>query len=115
MNGCCGISYELMQKMVIPVRRECRITWDNGLTFANDVKNFDIKGIIIPLTGKELLLVPEGDRFRQQVWVYTQQEIRDNDSIIWDGYPYEVQIVENWGSYRRSRAMKMDVGPEGDQ
>lgn len=115
MSGCCGISYELMQRQEISVRREFKVNWSEGLPYAMDVKTFCFRGVMFPITGKELLLVPEGDRFRQNIWVFTQGDLRDNDLVTFCNNPYEVQTVEEWGSFKRARAMRMDVGPDGDQ
>ena len=111
----CGVTYQLMQRMLIPVARENRITWFEGIPYADRKTDFAVRGIIFPLTGKELLLVPEGDRFRQNIWVYTQEDIRDDDVIIHNDQPYEMQTVQNWGTFKQGRAMRFDVGPLGNQ
>lgn len=114
MNNC-GTTFELMNRQIIPVARENCITWAEGIPYADRKTDFELRGIIIPLTGRELLLVPEGDRFRLNIWVYTQGDLRDNDVVIHNGMPFEVQTVQNWTSYRQARAMRLDVGDYGDQ
>ncbi len=113
MNGC-GQTFEFMNRMEILVARENRITWEEGIPHADRKTDFVIRGLIVPLTGKELLLVPEGDRYRYNTWVYTQGELRDNDLVIYAGQPFEVQVVTDWGSYRQARAMRLDVGVVGE-
>lgn len=111
----CGISFELMQRMAIPVVRENRITWAEGIPYSDRKTDFEVRGIIFPLNGRDLLLVPEGDRYSENVWVYTQGDIKVNDLLIYNGAPFEVQNVQNWDSYRQGRAMRMDTGDLGNQ
>lgn len=113
--SCCNnnVSYELMQRMVIPVQRENKVDWKEGLPYSTCKEEFQIRGIIFPITGRDLLLVPEGDRFQQNIWIYTQQDLRVNDVATYAGQPYEVQNVSNWDSYNQARAMRLDVGPDG--
>lgn len=101
-----------MQKMLIPIKREVGVTWDGGTSFARDVKEFDLRGVIIPFTGRELLLVPESDRYKYPVWIFTEGDIRDNDIVTFNDQAYAVQNVEPWFWFKRARAMRIDVGPE---
>lgn len=86
---------------------------------------FKVIGNIQPLNARDLLLVPEGDRFKEQYWLFCPSkivlenglEVQDIDAIILNdrvkrlGKNYQVQSVENWGSYTRARIMLIDVGP----
>lgn len=89
--------------------------------------SFSIQGTIQPMNGRDLLLVPEGDRFKEQYWVYAQNctivvndglDIQDlptqllvNDQITRLGVNFQVQEVEDWGSFCRARIMRVDTGP----
>jgi hypothetical protein len=79
-----------------------------------------------PVAGRDLLLVPEHDRFSEQYWLYfrnpnwvrnkgieytSQSYILVNDIIHRLGKNFQVQTVENWGSYCRARMQILDVGP----
>lgn len=73
-----------------------------------------------PVNGRDLLIVPEGDRFKEQYWVFTnpQTAIVVNDTVIrkdpntQSDVKFQVQSVENWGSYSRARIMRIDTGPD---
>ena len=88
---------------------------------------FEVRGNIQPMNGKDLLLVPEGDRHKEQYWLYLPSniitvenglEVKDvtamllNDMVSRDCVNYQVQTVEDWGSYCRARLMRIDVGPD---
>lgn len=72
---------------------------------------FTIRATIQPLNDRDLLLVPEGDRFKEQYWLYTSDDLRDNDRVIRQGANFAVQGTAEWGSYRRAKITRMDVGP----
>lgn len=71
-----------------------------------------LKGNIQPLNGQELLQVPEGDRQKENNWLFTSFEIADNDIVIYKDIKYEVQVVKDWTpfciSYYRARITKLD-------
>lgn len=69
-----------------------------------------IHGSVQPLTGTELLIVPEGDRTTEQYSVYTADDLRLSDKIQRKGAVLEVQQVSDWGRFRVARAMRVDVG-----
>lgn len=72
-----------------------------------------IKANVQPLNGRELLLVPEGDRFKEQYWVYTQDLCSmTTDRVARQGVNFEIQSIDKWGSFFRMRIMRIDVGPE---
>jgi hypothetical protein len=61
--------------------------------------------------GRDLLLVPEGDRYKEQYTIYAKHLLlKDNDRICRDNKNYQVQNVEDWGSYQKARIMLDDVG-----
>lgn len=116
MSSPCGQNFETMNRNLLKVARENRITWFEGIPFSDRKTDFEIRALVVPITGKELLLLPEGDRFRNNIQIYTQGDIRDNDVVIYMNQPFEVQTVFNWVEiYRTARAMRLDVGDEGNQ
>lgn len=75
------------------------------------------KANVQPLTGRELLLVPEHQRFLEQYWCYVPKKDcgmfffnKTGDVVLRDATHYQVQAVEYWGSYQRVRIMRVDVG-----
>lgn len=56
------------------------------------------EGSIQPLNGKEIIQLPESDRIRQAVKIYSSFTFQTNDIVIRtsDNAEFEVQKVENW-------------------
>lgn len=76
---------------------------------------FAVRCNVQPVSGKDLLQVPEGDRFDEAMWFYvddTQTPLAPNDLICRpdDGW-YQVQTCEGWGSYTRAMGQLVDAGP----
>jgi hypothetical protein len=88
------------------------------------ILQFSIECNVQPCTGRDLLLVPEGDREKENLWVYSteiEKPVRLNDKITrWSKglqmmLNYQVQNVETWGEapngYQKIRMTLDDVGP----
>ena len=56
---------------------------------------------IQPLNGKELLQLPESDRIRHPVRIYTDVALQNDDTLIRDSdsAQFEIQKVENWNVF----------------
>lgn len=66
------------------------------------------KANIQPLSGKEVIQLPESDRIRQPIRIYTDFALQDNDIVIrkLDSKEYEVQRVSNWAVFGRLQHYK---------
>lgn len=88
------------------------VTEYNGpIAFTRTESETLIQANVQPLGGKELMLVPEGDRFLENFWLWTEHQMQANDTVHWNGKKLQVQAVKPWGSYTQSRMVKIDVGP----
>lgn len=103
------------------------VVYVDGKPIKRNGFGFRCRGNIQPINGRDLLLVPEGDRFKEQYIIFVPntsivvdqgQEIQDaptrlliNDRVMRLGVNYQVQEAEDWGSYTRARIMRIDVGP----
>ena len=76
---------------------------------SNKFEEFEARGSVQPLTGKEIAQVEEGDRRRRHLWFYTVARIKEDDIITRMDDEYEVQVVEDWGAYTKSRMVLIDV------
>jgi hypothetical protein len=91
----------------------------NGFTFK-------VKGNVQPMSPRDLLLVPELERFKEQYWLYIKNvgfvteeglEIQTNSILLIDDQitrlqvNFTVQSIENWGSFIKARIMRLDTGP----
>lgn len=109
---------------------ECLWVFRNGLVDYVDGKpvfpqpiEFKMTCNVQPMTGRDLMLVPEGDRYKEQYWVWMNQRdkpLEINDRVQRRGLDdnnketrvnFQVQEIQNWGSYTRARIMRIDVGP----
>lgn len=91
--------------------------YKDGLIHHLEKQTFDVICNVQPLNDKDLLLVPEGDRHKEQYYIFSEQmalPLQINDTIIRNGINYQVQGVQDWGSYSRSRIMRDDVGPKSE-
>lgn len=100
------------------VYRNGEVLLVDGKPVDRDVIDFNVRCNVQPLTGLDLLQVPEGDRHLEQYWVFTNeraQAIQLNDRVVRCGISYQVQKVETWGKspngYQRFRMTRIDVGP----
>ena len=59
----------------------------------------NIKGSVQPMTGKELNIVPEGDRTREIYEFYTQEAISENNLVVYNDKLFEINKVEKWSFY----------------
>ena len=74
-----------------------------------------------PMNGKDLLLVPEGFRDKETLWLWARNDDAAMDSPTVDvgdvvqrsNKYYQVQSAENWGSYNRCMLVACDLGPYG--
>lgn len=79
------------------------------------IKDCIIRASVQPVSGREILQVPEGDRFREHIFIYTHEDIQRDDTIIYNKREFEVQIVHDWEdqglqlAHKRARAVLKDV------
>lgn len=106
------------------VKRNGRTDYKDGKPIHRYIEEFEITCNVQPMSGRDLLLVPEGDRYKEQYWVFMNQKdkpLHTNDKVIRPGVdqnsqpvevPFQVQEVQNWGSFTQARIMRLDVGPD---
>lgn len=106
---------------VLDVVRATALNYVDGVIQNQDQYQFQVRCNVQPVNGRELLLVPEGDRFKEQYFVWAMNKfagkpiLHVNDRIVRQGVSFQVQQVEDWGSYVRARMMAIDVGPDRGQ
>ena len=61
------------------------------------------RGNIQPLSGSELMQLPEGDREKDVQKIYTELELLNGDKLIRDktGIAYEVQAVKDYTAFKQ--------------
>jgi hypothetical protein len=83
--------------------------WERGA-----VETFSILASMQPVTGLNLVRLPEGQRTREHVTIFTETKLQTADARIgvpadvvsWNGFSYEVQTVEAWDSFWKCIAAK---------
>lgn len=101
---------QIMTSDSLIVSRIGEVQYIDGKPVQKAIQEFELFGNVQPLNGRDLLLVPEGDRFKEQYFIFTSFQLLVNDRVIRCGVNYQTQTVENWGSFIRARIMRIDVG-----
>lgn len=110
MRALQGQSQIINQDEVLQVLREGCVKFVDGKPLKSKLREFEIRCNIQPLNGRDLLLVPEGDRYKEQYWIWTPVEVMVNDRVVRNEISFQIQSVETWGSYAKARIMRIDVG-----
>jgi hypothetical protein len=103
------------------------VVYVDGKPIKRNSISFCVVANVQPLSGRDLLLVPELDRYKEQ-WnlfilndkyftdesleVQSDSRLKVQDQINRLGVNYTIQNVENWGSYSLARIMRVDTGPD---
>jgi hypothetical protein len=95
--------------------REGGVVYVDGKPVKRDPLRYRIVGNVQPLGGKDLLLVPEGDRTKEQYNIWSENRdlaMVTGDLVLRLGVVFQVQGTEPWGSYTKARMMAVDLGPD---
>jgi hypothetical protein len=95
----------------LEVFRDGNVVYKDGKPVKINKSDLCIICNVQPLGGKDLMMVPEGDRYKEQYILYTKGEpLKANDRVVRLCKNYQVQTLESWGSYQKARIMAVDVG-----
>lgn len=95
----------------LPVLRPGEVVYRDGKPVKRDYRQFRVLANVQPLGDRELLLVPEGDRQKEQFKLFSQdrdEALTLNDLVLRRGKVYVVHGVETWGGYTKSRIVRYD-------
>ncbi len=78
--------------------------WINGAAIPNPPQALVVSATVQPLSGHDLLILPEGERTTERIWLYTDTELQTAsgaqgttpDVVTWRGIQYQVQRVDRW-------------------
>ena len=135
-----GVSSIMACDEVLPFLREGTappgddVVYVGGKPVKRDPTTMILRATVQPVDGRDLMLVPEGDRFTENLWVYVDKGCapilpphepnpddqgaclapfpQDDDKVLRNGKVYQVQECQDWGSYVRARVTLVDVGPD---
>lgn len=99
----------LMRASTVVVTRRAAGGHVDGVWTPGAESTFTVRGSLQPLTGRELLVVPEGERGRARWALYTTTELQtadeaaatDADRVAWRGRSLVVVKVEDWSHMGR--------------
>jgi len=111
-------SLKLFKSETITVKRQTNLgEFDDrtGLPVSPTFQELSFQGNVQPISGQELLQMPEGDRKRQVLNVFTDFELKNEDIVLRKGSEYEVRTSEDWDqsllniSHFMARIVRIDV------
>ncbi len=86
---------------------------EDGFPLEPTFDEFEFVCNVQPISGLEILQVPEGDRTRQVFNCWTEFKLGSNDIVTRESEEYEVRPVEDWTqqslSHYKVRLVKRDV------
>ena len=89
--------------------------WVDGL-FQTTATDTSVTGVVRPATGKELELLPEGDRMKDTKVFYTWEKVQvaedenASDEFLWKGSRYKALQVKDWSSHGFYETMASYIG-----
>ena len=92
------------------VDRATAVSFEDGKAETTSGETFYVPANVQPVSGRELAILPEGDRVKEQIWFYTAASIFLNDVVTAKGARFQVQVVEAWPGYVRARCARIDAG-----
>lgn len=79
-------------------------------------RRFPAKIVVYPASGKDLALLPEGDRLTETLSIFQRKQgetqLVHGDRFVWQQKVYFVKNVSTWGPYIQALAQVVDVGPD---
>ncbi len=90
----------LLDNESITVKRKAAGAYVNGHYVTGAESNYSALASVQPLSGEEILQLPEADRKRESLKMFTPSEIKVNDTVTRAGRNYEVQKVMDFSAHR---------------
>lgn len=118
MQGDSYLMHGVDVSETLIVKRAANVRWIEGKPVETNIEPYEMIGNVQPFSPKDLLLVPEAQRTKEMLWIFTEQNTKipqNNDHVIRNGIYFQVQGVENWGTYSRIRVVREDVGAQASR
>lgn len=88
----------LLRNETLTITRKATGSYVNGHYVEGAGTNNSIQANVQPLSGSQILQLPEADRQKESWAVLTESEIRVNDIVTRNSKTYEVQRVEDYNN-----------------
>lgn len=85
----------------------------NGRWVNDPIKRIRMKGVIHPLSAKELMKVPEADRITGSIKIYSREPLyitttsgnRISDKVLWKDQEWKIISINNWSDHKHYSAI----------
>lgn len=116
MHHLLGRCRLMSQDERLPILREGKVIYRDGKPVKREIARFEATCGVAAMLGKELQLLPEGDRRREQFKVYQQPvfgepKIQPGDKALRNGGVYVFEDAKDWGSFVEGLMVHQDVDP----
>jgi hypothetical protein len=114
----------LVKKVPITVYRHAEGSYVEGEWVEGGETSFVIKGNAHPFSDYQVMLLPESDRSRSWLWLFTTSKVRAKregsggwgaDRFIWDGEMYEVMQTQTFTMQVRdhveAKCVRVELSP----
>jgi hypothetical protein len=113
-----GVVESLASHETLAVKRPPSGVYVDGRYSAGATTNFTVLASVQPLTGEDLLVLPEGERTDDAIEIFTLEKLQPSqqgaaelgDLVTYLGRDYRIRLAEDWGAngnYYRSVATRV--------
>lgn len=95
--------FSLVKKVPVDIIRHAVDTYVNGRLVVGAATTFTVMANVHPFSDYQLMLLPDAERTKSWVWMFTTDEVRQkketfwgSDQFVWDGDLYEVMRSQNY-------------------
>lgn len=120
MSDCC--IYDLLlnsgEAKDVVVRRQTSSAYEQGRWIEQTPFELKVKAVIQPAKSHELVRLPEGNRTKGAIKIYTTEKLQvgsvkaktNSDKIIWHNDLYEVAFLDDWLDSGYYKFIAIEVG-----
>lgn len=114
--------FSLVKKVPVDILRHAQDTYVNGRLVVGAVTTVTVQANVHPFSDYQLMLLPDAERSKSWVWMFTSCEVRQKkegswgaDQFYWDGDLYEVMKSQHYVMQTRShfeaKAVRKELTP----
>jgi len=116
--------FSLVRKTPVTVYRHGEGHYEDGDWIGGEEQEIVIQANVHPFSDYQVMMMPESDRTKSWLWLFTADEIRqkkegvdgyDADIFLWLGDRYEVRMVQNFvmgvRDHFEAKCVRIEVSP----
>lgn len=117
-------TFSLVKKIPVVITRETQGTFIDGDWVEGTEEQITIQANVHPFSDYQVMMLPESDRTKSWMWLFTVSDIRQKkegsqgwgpDRFTWDGDLYEVMAVRNYRmgvvDHREAKCARIELTP----